>query len=309
MRTVVLLVTMLLPVIARADGERISLREAVEQALASDHQLKAAGHRQTAATAAVAVSRSRYLPRVYLEEAAVATNSPTKSFMLKLDEGRFAFGGDLNHPRESGDFRTTLFLEQPLLDFSLAPAVDEAKAAATERSSALERTRETTAYQVFAAYLEVQQAKSRLRVTEQAVADAREHSRLAAVRAETGIGLKADELRARTFLSEREMERITSSNDLRLAQLRLARAVGRAPGSVMDIREDVQPTPVALGNTDLVRLALERRPDLHEAAAAVERAEGGVKASRAAYLPTLYGSAAYQMNDRDYPFGRDNDAW
>ena len=71
MRTVVLLVTMLLPVIARADGERISVREAVEQALASDHQLKAAGHRQTAATAGVAVSRSRYLPRVYLEEAAV----------------------------------------------------------------------------------------------------------------------------------------------------------------------------------------------------------------------------------------------
>jgi outer membrane protein TolC len=28
-----------------------------------------------------------------------------------------------------------------------------------------------------------------------------------------------------------------------------------------------------------------------------------------AFLPTLYAGATYQMNDRDLPFGRDNDAW
>ncbi len=299
----------ILPAVARADVDSVTLREAVEQALASDHRLKAAGRSEAAATAGVAVSRSRYLPRVYLEEAAMATNSPTRSFMAKLDEGRFSFGGDLNHPATTGDFRTLLALEQPLLDFGLAPGVERAQAEAREQGFVTEGSREDAAYGVFAAYLEVLQAKAHLRVADQAVIDAREHSRLAALRAQNGVGLKADELRARTFLSQREMERITASNDVRLAQLRLARGTGRATGSVADAREEFVPWRVSGGDVDLVRLAMERRPELHAAVAAVDRAESGVKSARSAYLPTLYGTASYQMNDRDIPFSRDNDSW
>jgi outer membrane protein TolC len=306
----IMLITILaLPVAARADAERVSLREAIEQALGSDHQLKAAGHRGEAAAAELASSRTRYLPRVFLEEGAVATNSATRSFMFKLDEGRFAFGGDLNRPGTTGDFRTTLSLEQPLLDFGLAPVVDQARAGVRAEGFVVARSREETAFQVYAAYLEVQRARAHLRVTEQAVADAVEHGRLAAVRAKNGVGLRADELRARTFLSQRELERITASNNLRLAQLRLARRVGRTTGSVVDTREDVQMPAVAFGDADLVRLALERRPELQEAAADADRAASGMKAARSAYLPTVYGMASYQMNDRDIPFGRDNDSW
>jgi outer membrane protein TolC len=48
---------------------------------------------------------------------------------------------------------------------------------------------------------------------------------------------------------------------------------------------------------------------MKEAEMEAEKANTGVKAARAAYLPILYGIAGYQMNDRDIPFGRDNDSW
>jgi outer membrane protein TolC len=56
-------------------------------------------------------------------------------------------------------------------------------------------------------------------------------------------------------------------------------------------------------------MALQNRPDLKEMEAGVDKANVGMKMARNAYLPTIYGSATYQMNDRDIPFGRDNDSW
>lgn len=301
---------LIVPSVALADTGAVSLKEAVSLALANNHLLRAADYGHVATTEAVAASRSRYFPRVFLEEAAVVTNSPTKAFMFKLDEGRFAFGGDLNHPKVGGDFRTTFSLEQPLFDFSIGSGVDVAVGEEKARGSALARRREEVAFHVFTAYFNVLQARAHLRVAEQAVADAREHKRVAAVRSETGIGLKADELRARTFYAERELALVTAENDVRLAQLRLARAVGRGPGSSADAREEIVFAPGGAADRDeLVRRALETRADLQEASSLVAKAESGMRVARSAYLPTVYGTASYQMNDRDVPFGRDNDAW
>ncbi|HEX2770348.1 MAG TPA: TolC family protein, partial [Geobacteraceae bacterium] len=144
---------------------------------------------------------------------------------------------------------------------------------------------------------------------EQGVTDAKEHERLAKVRGEAGVGLKSDELRARTYLSEMEQKHISAENDLALARLRLAKVVGGEPGEYADIREELTPLPVTEGDSELRRIAWENRLDLKESAMVVEKAETGVKAARGAYLPTLYGTAGYQMNDRDIPLGRDNDSW
>jgi outer membrane protein TolC len=40
-----------------------------------------------------------------------------------------------------------------------------------------------------------------------------------------------------------------------------------------------------------------------------EKAALGVAMARSAYLPTIYASASYQLNDNTTPFGRDNDSW
>ncbi|KAF0219708.1 MAG: outer membrane efflux [Geobacteraceae bacterium] len=315
MKTVVLLMVtaLMMPSVVFADNGKVSLNEAVHMALERNHLLKAAVYERSAAEREISISRSRYFPHIYLDETASVSNAPTRVFMMKLDQGRFSQNDfeipNLNHPSAHGDFRTAFTLEQPLLDFSIGSGREMAEKEFSARDFALERRRQEVAYKVFSAYLDVQKSKAYVKVAEQAVADAREHERLAKVRNEAGVGLKSDELRARTFLSEAEQQSITAKNDRLLAGLRLAQVVGGEAGESLDISEEVKAPDVTTGNGELMRVALQNRPDLKEVEAGMGKAAVGITIARNAYLPTIYGSATYQMNDRDIPFGRDNDAW
>ena len=313
-KKVVLLVACLVaPCAAPAFGDVVSLRDAINRALASNHLLKAASLEQGAAQEGIAVSRSRYLPRVYLESGAALSNTPSSVFMMKLDEGRINPASDfgvaaLNHPEAHGDFKSVLKLEQPLLDFGIATGVDLAAKDAEAAQVSLDLAKEQVAFRVYNAYLDVRKAQAFHEIADQALADAREHGRLAQVRERDGIGLKSDQLRAATEISEAEQQLISATNDLLLARLRLSLVTGGAQGEALDIAEapSLEP-PAAQG--DLIALAQKNRPDLRGAEKTLQKGELAVRQVRDSYLPTLYASAAYQVNDRDLPLGYDNDSW
>jgi outer membrane protein TolC len=129
------------------------------------------------------------------------------------------------------------------------------------------------------------------------------------VRKESELGLKSDELRAGTFLAEMEQQYITAKNNVVLAGMRLALVTGEPDGQSLEINEYLSGMPLGHEKKDFVAVALANRKDLKEMEKAAEKAQVGVCLAGSAFLPTLYGNAAYQMNDRDLPFGRDNDSW
>ena len=214
-----------------AFGDAVTLREAIGQALERNPLLKAADLESAAAREGVAASRSRYLPRVLLESGATLSNTPSRVFMMKLDEGRINPAIDfsqhaLNHPDARGDFRSAVTVEQPLLDFGISTGVELAGKDAETAAVASEKSREQVAFRVYLAYLGVHKARAFRDIADQAVATAKEHVRLAVVREKDGTGLKSDQLRAATALSEAEQRLISANNDLLLARLRLNLAVG-----------------------------------------------------------------------------------
>ena len=298
-----------LPTVATAAPTQLSLPEAVRQALAENHLLKAAGHEEQAAVAGVKSSRSRYLPRITMEEGAVLTNSPTRAFMLRLDEGRFSLAGDLNHPPTSGDFQTAFTLEQPLYDRRISTGAALAEKEREKSELTLKQRREEVALMTINAYLDAQQARAQAQVAEQALKDAGEHLRLAVARAGAGVGLKSDELRARTYVAEMDQRLITSRNDEQIALLRLARTIGTDDGNGVAIGAPFVTTAATAAAPELEQQAVAQRLDLKGLATDVSRADLGVRMARSAFFPTLYSQARFQMNDRDVPFGRDNDAW
>jgi len=310
-KVVLLIACLLCAAAVPAFGEVVSLREAVNRALKSNHLLKAASLEQGAVQEGVAISKSRYLPRVWLESGAVLSSTPSTVFMMKLNEGRIDPGtdfaaGHLNHPDAQGDFQTSVKLEQPLLDFGIATGVDIAKKDAEAGKASLDQTREQTAFRVYNAYLDVRRARAYRDIADQAVSDAREHVRLAKVRERDGVGLKSDQLRAATELSEAEQQLISAVNDLELARLRLNLVVGGPEGAALDIGDaPLLPEP----GGDLIALAHKSRPELKGAQTAVEKGELTVRQANNAYLPTVYASAGYQVNDRNLPLGYDNDSW
>jgi outer membrane protein len=310
---VVAALLLLFPSIGFAQERPVSLKEAIRLSLSCNNLLKAAEQREMAARHGVAASRSRFLPRIFLDENYSASNAPTRVFMMKLDQGRFTsndFQIDrLNHPSSTGDFRTAFSLEQPLFDLGIVFGTELAIKEAEEQSLALQWRREEVAYQVFTSYLEVQRARALLAAAEKALSDAQEHRRLARVRKEAGTGLKSDELRAGTFLAEMEQHYITAKNNVVLAGMRLALVTGAAEGESLETSEYLSGMTLGREKEDFVVVALANRKDLKELEKTAEKAKVGVSLAGSAFLPTLYGNASYQMNDRDLPFGRDNDSW
>jgi outer membrane protein len=302
-----------LPTMVQAEDRALSLKEAIRLALARNNLIKAAEYEKTAAQHGVSVSRSRYFPRIFLDESFAASNSPTRVFMMKLDEGRFTQNdfliNNLNQPSSTADFRTAFTLEQPLLDLNIGYGTEIAETEAAEKDLALERRGEEVGFTVFASYVEVQKARAILDTAKKAVRDAEEHRRLAKVRNEAGTGLKSDELRAGTFLAEMEQQEITAKNNVLLAGMRLALATGGQAGETLGIRGTISGMTFDVSSEDIATIAFRNRKDLQETEKEVKKAEVGVKMAGSAFLPTVYANATYQMNDRDIPFGRDNDGW
>lgn len=306
-------VLLFLPAALQAEDRSVSLKEAIRLALARHNLIKAAEYEKMASDQGVSVSRSRYLPRIFLDESFTAANSPTRVFMMKLDQGRFNQNdfiiNNLNHPSPTADFRTAFTLEQTLFDISIGYGTDMAKTESEGKLLALERRKDEIGYMVFSAYLDIQKARAVFKTAEKAVRDAREHLRLAQVRNDAGTGLKSDELRAGTFLAEMEQQEITARNNVLLAEMRLSLATGGTAQEPVHIREAVSGLSLGLKDEEVLAIALKNRKDLQETEKETEKARVGVKLAGSAFLPTLQASATYEMNDRDTPFSRDNDAW
>lgn len=293
--------------------QRMTLKEAVNTALAQNHLIKAAGYTADAAGQGIAIVSSRYYPGVFFEETFAASNAPTQTFMMKLDEGRFSQDdfqiSNLNHPSAHHDFKTALTIQQPLYTPSTAPLREIAVKDAEKGSLELEGTRQSIAFQVFRTYLEALKAAAQRTAAEQAISEARENMRLATVRSEAGVGLKSDELRARTHLAAMESQLISANNNLVLAEMRLAVVVGNKNGSRIEPAEAFIGFSVPFQARELIATALESRSDLRLARAELDKSDAAVKLARSAYLPTVGAFASYQMNAENTPFGSDNDAW
>lgn len=292
-----------------AGAESVSLRDAVNAALEKNFLLQAARYEQEAASGRASAASSLYLPRLFFEERAAVTNSATRAFMMRMDQGRFSLAGDLNHPDRTTDFQSSVVVEQPLLDMTIGGTVSAAREAEAAQEHALERRRDTVAFQVYEAYLGVQRAAAHLGVADQAIVEAREHLRQAKVRTDAGAGLKYDELRISTYLAELEQQKITAENEYGLARLRLGKAMGGEGDQGPEISERLGAKPLGMTPSELEKASLANRRDLDLLRAEVARGDALIGAARGGYWPTLYGMASYQLNDRDTPLGRDNDSW
>lgn len=298
---------------ANAEVLQLSLKDAMGRALESNSQIKAARFNFQAAAQGVQSANSRYFPVVSLEETLITSNSPTSTFMMTLDQGRFTQDDfkidNLNNPSSRHDFKTALSIQQPLYVPSLSPLKEMAAKDALISELGLEAVRQSIAFQVFHTYLEVQKAGAQLKASDKAVADARENMRLAGVRTSAGVGLRSDELRSRTHLSSVEQQLITSHNNLTLARMRLALLIGVPDDSVYEVSDALDRVAVPEMSEQVFSQALENRIEIKRSQAELEKADASLRRSRSEYLPTLGAFASYQLNAKDAPFTSDNDSW
>ena len=313
-RLCLFILTICIPLTAQSHELRtLSLAQAVAQALEHNHAVKAGLYRQQATEATARLADSHYWPLVTLEQSLTRTNTPTRTFMMKLDQGRFTqndFQIDrLNNPRPTTDFRTAFNWEQPLFVPAAASERTIARHHTTLARLAQEATKEEIAFRVFQTGTEIFRAKAHLHAAEQAVAEARESRRLAATRVAAGAGLKSDLLRADTHLATIDQRLLSARNNLTLARLRLGMLIGAPEGEELEL---LQMPPVSDQPPVLAALlddAHQRRLELRRGRTAREQATSAQDAALSAYLPSVAGFAGYQLNDHRNPFHPEHDSW
>lgn len=313
---VMLVMALLSPPANGGEGEGVrllTLKEAITQALEHNHLLRAAAMTARSAEQLPAIAASRYYPRLSFRESWEASNSPTQTFMMKLDQGRFTqedFRIDnLNHPGTWHDFRTALTLTQALYDPSRSPSHEMARLEADGARAGYEAARQDTALLVFVLHLEGVRAAAQLGAVEQALRDAEENVRLARVRQRDGVGLRSDLLRAETHRAEVEQQLVTARNDVTLSRMRLGAALGMGEGGQAEVTGDPPRLTPTHRSEELMAMAPRERGELRQARAERDRGESGLRLARGAYLPSLDAVASYRLDSREHPFGSDNDAW
>ena len=290
-------------------GEVMTLKGAVETALAKNHELVAFKNSLAAKKEDIGIAQSNLMPKLTLEERFLRTDNPTYVFMAKLNQGRFTMQdfdiGALNDPGPENDFQTSLGVFQPLLAMQASIGIDMSETAYAAKKEEYFRRQEAVALQVAQAYLLAQIAGEYVNVAKQGVADASEHQRIAAESYKNGLGLYADTLRASTAVTGAAQNLVSAEKNFKVAR--------RALGLLLGLEQSIQTTgdapDITLHDLDhYIKNAAARR-DIQSMQHHFANARNNLKLSKAAYYPTLGVGSSYQLNDAELPFGSDSESW
>ncbi len=309
MKKLLALLVLVLSFTAVANAEVMSLKEAIKVALKENPQVKAYTWALEAEKEQALTVKSRYFPKLTVEERFMRTDSPTYAFMAKLNQERFSQSDfmidSINNPDAINDFQTTLSFQQPVFVPRLIEGIKIARKSVESSSLKLKHIQEKVTRDVMKSYLSVLIAKQYVDVARKAIDDIKEHKRLAEVRYKTGFGLYSDVLRAEVALKDAEKRFLAAQNGLDTSKRMLALVLGRT-----------EPVDVTQSDIDLTLkevkyyiLASEDRSDLRSLKKALDMAREAVKLEQSTFLPEVGIGGSYQLNDHNTPFGSEGHSY
>ncbi|MDW8293948.1 MAG: TolC family protein [Aquificaceae bacterium] len=287
-------------------AKELTLDESLRLALENSPLIKSAKRELRAQELEVKAIRGALLPRMRLEENFTRTDVPAYAFMNRLNQERVASQdfdpARLNNPSSINNFETKLILEVPIW---LGGKVQSAKRMAEQEYKAvsLERKRreEEVIRQVYYAYVDAVLAKEVIRVSQQAVEEAKEHYRLAERMHGVGIALLSEVLRAQVYLSKAEENLERAKRDYQIAKKGLEVAMGVSLGE-FEVRELGECPEVKLEG---IREKATKRRDIRAMEERLKTLQEAYRFTLSDNLPQVSAFAQYFLHSKDYPLGSD----
>jgi outer membrane protein len=276
----------------------LTLAEALDLAAQNRPALDTARARADGARADLAGMRAGRLPTVTVSAGATRMDDPAQSLFAKLSQGRLAAADltppeALNDPGALTDLTAGVAVSQPLFSAGRVSAgIRAGRAGARAAQARLDEAENDARADVTAAYWDAVLAKEALAVVERDRETARAHLDLARERVAAGAAVAADRLAAEAQVARTERAVAEGTRNLAMARVALESALGleRLPS------EPSEPLPAtgrpAASEEALVARALDNRPDVRAAEAALQGARADLDGARAGYLPSLDLSAA-----------------
>ncbi len=263
----------------------LTLADAQKLAIQNNPQFTAARYVAEAAGQAPAEYHAAYEPAL------------TGSFTgVGADNGSRLAAGGLNNPVVYNRLGSGLSVSQMVTDFGrTSNLVAMAKLRAQAQNEATETTRAQILMAVSRAYFAVLRAHAGRHVAEQTVEARKLVSDQVTALAQSKLKSTLDVSFANVNLAEARLLLSQAENDLKNSETELATDMGLPNERAFDLTEEGMPAPLPVTVDELLRTALQNRPELRDLRLQESAAERFTKAERALVMPSIgmVGSAGF----------------
>jgi outer membrane protein TolC len=246
-----------------------------------------------------------FAPLVQLSDTWINGNNPVFVFGSLLEQGRFAQRNfdlrSLNNPDPLTNFRFGVTIKLPLFDGrQTSTRVAVAKLNQKQADAHTDQVAQRVRFEALKAYYGILLAQMKKEVADEAVKLAEADVGRSRDRVETGATVSSDLLSAEAQLAEFRQRQIQAAGEIVIARA----ALNTALGLPVDAPQNVSGRLVTkifnvAGQDELMRTALERRPDYSRAALAGESRREQLKGARGEFLPRVdvFANAGASRND------------
>lgn len=279
----------------------MSLRQAIDMALARHPSVAAAASGVQAASARIEQARGGFLPRVDYSESFQQSNNPVFVFsslltQRRFDEENFRIGA-LNRPDSISNFQSVVAVEQTLWDAGRTRGTIRAAQAGREIASEdARRTRLDLTARVAQSYYGAVLAAEAARIASQSVKSAEADLERAAAVRKAGLSTDVDVLSIRVHLAQMREQLIRREADLEVARAALNEALGLPLDTPHTLITPLEQAGAARALEEYERAALQARPEVLQSRLAVDLADAQRKQARASLWPQVIARGAFEAD-------------
>lgn len=213
--------------VVEAPKPELNLLQTIDLAFTCNPDLRAAQERVHIASALLASARAEFYPKLGVSEYFAETNTPALTFALLLNQARFSFNRNFNHPGFIDNFLTQTQIQQPLYEGGRLRARKQAAESQQQASTySLRAAQNELAFHVAEAYYRLLQARNLAEVRRGTVEQVQHQRQIVQTRLRAGTAVRSDVLSVEVRLSEAREALITAENQLELAWAVLENVVG-----------------------------------------------------------------------------------
>ena len=295
---------------------KLDLDSAISRALENDPKLRATQTQSKIAGERIKEERTHWQPTVEFDQSFTRSNNPVFVFSSLLEQGRFTASNfslnSLNKPDGLNNFRTSVSARATIFDQRQARSqINRLKIEQTRADLQIEEVSQKLKFDVITTYFGAILADELLKATEASVRSAKENSRKTEDFVYVGMVAESDSLVANVELANVEQQKLEAQSGVVRTRAALNIAIGERPTTMYQLTGNLQEKYFSVeGESDLVRIALEQRPDYRQALLTLEDHREATRSLRHEKLPRVeafgnYGySSPYIANgSSDYTVG------
>jgi outer membrane protein len=254
---------------------QLTLAQAQQLAIQNNPQFTAARYNAAAAYQVAPQYRAAYEP-----------NFSGNFTSVGADNGSRLAAGGLNNPIVYNRIGSGLSIGQMITDFGrTSNLIAMAKLQASAQDQVTETTRAQILINTSRAYFALLRAHALLKVADQTVSARQTVSDQVTALAESKLKSNLDVSFANVNLADAKLLQVQAQSDLKAGEADLANAIGLPNESGFVLEEEPMPAPLSDRVADLIREAMQNRPELKNLRLQQSAAERFTKAEHALYYP------------------------